>query len=140
MSSFHTFFKEEIVSLPSLVQLIDGIYEEAPTEVVSTNISQNFAKSAARHTMDLAVAQQVKDAIEKDTLELQSQHVLVRADDLADEVKLAPCLVLFIPLSGSVMSQNVSKLLQKWTQFPSSKNHYQCLAVCTKSRPRWTKF
>ena len=47
--------------------------------------------------MDLTVAQQVKDAIEKDALELQSQRVLVRADNLADEVKLAPCFVLFIP-------------------------------------------
>ena len=49
-------------------------------------MSQNFSEGSARYTINFTISQQVKDAIEEDTLELESDEVLVRMNNLPDKI------------------------------------------------------
>ena len=92
------FFKEKIVGLAGLVQLVDRIYEKAPSEVIGPYVGQDFAEGATWHTMNFIVSQQVEDAVEQDTFEFEGQVMFMRVNNLADEVKLAPCFILLVPV------------------------------------------
>ena len=58
-----TFLKEKFVSLTSLVQFVDRIYEEAPAKVFRAYVGQNFAECTTWHSMNFTVSEQVKDAV-----------------------------------------------------------------------------